>query len=155
MAIAPAHKAITIIISMAITYKRDVPLGLDQFIALYQSCTLGARRPLDDLTIAAQMQQYGNLQITAWDNDLLVGISRSMTDFGYICYLADLAIRDSHQKQGIGLELIRLTRAALGPRANIVLIAAPQAVDYYPKIGFTRHESAWILKAGEPLPTNN
>jgi predicted N-acetyltransferase YhbS len=136
---------------MTITYKRDEPVNLDQFIALYQSCTLGARRPLDDRAIAAQMQQHGNLQITAWDNDLLVGISRSLTDFGYVCYLADLAIRDSHQKQGIGLELIHLTRAALGPRAMIVLLAAPQAVEYYPKIGFTRHESAWILKAGDQL----
>ncbi len=136
---------------MTITFRQGNDLELDQVIALYQACTLGARRPLDDRTIAGQMLTHANLVISAWDGDLLVGIGRSMTDFGYVCYLADLAVRDSHQRLGLGLELIRRTRAELGPRAMIVLIAAPQAVDYYPKIGFTRHESAWILRADEPL----
>ena len=137
---------------MAITYRTGNDLDLDQVIALYQSCTLGARRPLDDRGIASDMLRHGNLVITAWDGALLVGISRSLTDFSYVCYLADLAVRDSHQRLGIGIELISRTRAGLGPRAMIVLLAAPQAVDYYPKIGFTRHDSAWILKAGEPFP---
>lgn len=136
---------------MAITYRTGNDLDLDLMIDLYRACTLGARRPLDDRAIAQQMMSNANLVLTAWDSGLPVGIARSLTDFGYVCYLADLAIRESHQKLGIGLELIRRTRAALGPRAMIVLIAAPQAVDYYPKIGFTRHDSAWILKAGEPL----
>ncbi|HEY7863246.1 MAG TPA: GNAT family N-acetyltransferase, partial [Thermoanaerobaculia bacterium] len=92
-----------------------------------------------------------NLVVTAWDGGRLVGISRSLTDFSYVAYLADLAVRESHQKRGIGLELIRRTRAALGPKAMIVLLAAPAAADYYPRIGFSRHDSAWILKAGEAL----
>ena len=137
--------------TMAITYRRGNHVDLTQVIDLYHACTLGARRPLDDRAIAQQMLNHANLVISAWDGDLLVGISRSMTDFGYVCYLADLAVRESHQRLGLGLELIKRTRAELGARAMIVLIAAPQAVDYYPKIGFTRHESAWILKAGEPL----
>lgn len=137
--------------SAAPTYRTGNDLDLDQVIALYQACTLGARRPLDDRAIVAGMLRHANLVITAWDGDQLVGISRSFTDFGYVCYLADLAVRDSHQRLGIGLEMIKRTRAALGPRAMITLLAAPQAVDYYPKIGFTRHESSWLLKAGEPL----
>lgn len=66
----------------------------------------------------------------------------------------DLAVRESHQRQGIGIELIRQTREALGPRSMIVLLAAPAAVDYYPKIGFTQHGSAWLLRAGEPLKSS-
>lgn len=139
---------------MTITYRSGNEIDLDQMIALYQACTLGARRPLDDRTIAADMLRHADLVITAWDGELLVGISRSLTDFGYVCYLADLAVRDTHQRLGIGVELITRTRAGLGPRAMIVLLAAPQAVDYYPKIGFTRHESAWLLKAGEPFPAD-
>lgn len=138
---------------MAITYRRGNDLDLAQVIDLYHACTLGARRPLDDRAIAQQMLDHANLVLSAWDGDLLVGISRSMTDFGYVCYLADLAIRASHQRLGIGLELIQQTRAALGPRAKIVLISAPQAIDYYPKIGFTRHESAWTLDMKDPFPT--
>ncbi len=134
-----------------ISYRSGNDLDLDQMIALYQACTLGARRPLDDRTIAADMLRHANLVITAWDGPLTVGIARSLTDFGYVCYVADLAVRDSHQRLGIGRELLLRTRAALGPRAMLTLLAAPQAVDYYPKLGFTRHESSWLLKAGEPL----
>jgi hypothetical protein len=39
----------------------------------------------------------------------------------------------------------------MGPRSMLVLLAAPKAVDYYPRVGFRRHESAWVLRAGEPL----
>lgn len=134
-----------------ITYRRGNDLDLDEVLDLYRSCSLGARRPIDDRSILADMIRHANLVVTAWDGDLLVGISRSMTDFSYVAYLADLAVRESHQRLGIGVELIRRTQEAMGPRSSIVLLAAPAAVEYYPKIGFTRHESAWILKAGEPL----
>lgn len=134
-----------------ITYRRGNDLDLDEVLDLYRSCSLGARRPIDDRSILADMIRHANLVVTAWDGDLLVGISRTMTDFTYVAYLADLAVRESHQRLGIGVELIRRTREAMGPRSMIVLLAAPAAVDYYPKIGFTRHESAWILRAGEPL----
>jgi predicted N-acetyltransferase YhbS len=129
-----------------ITYRRGNDLPLDEVIDLYLATSLGARRPMDDREIVADMLRHANLVITAWDGDLLVGISRSLTDFSYVAYLADLAVRESHQHQGIGKEMIRLTQEAMGPRSMIILLAAPAAVDYYPKIGFTHHNSAWILK---------
>jgi len=46
-------------------------------------------------------------------------------------------------KQGIILQLIEHTKQVLHPQAKIVLLSAPQAVDYYPHIGFTQHMSAW------------
>ena len=134
-----------------ITYKVGNQLELDHVFDLYRASTLGERRPVDDRAILADMVRHANLIVTAWDDDLLVGISRSLTDFSYVAYLADLAVRDSHQKLGIGRELIARTRAEMGPRAMIVLLAAPAAVAYYPKLGFTQHGSAWVLRAGETL----
>jgi hypothetical protein len=86
--------------------------------------------------------------VTAWDGDLLVGIARTLTDFSYTGYMSDLAVRLSYQRQGIGIELIRKTRERMGPRSMLVLLAAPKAVGYYPKVGFTHHESAWIVSSG-------
>jgi len=40
----------------------------------------------------------------------------------------------------------------MGPRSMLVLLSAPQAVEYYPRIGFTQHPSAWVLRAGEKFP---
>jgi predicted N-acetyltransferase YhbS len=97
------------------------------------------------------MIQHSNLVVTAWEGDLLVGIARTLTDFAYVGYLSDLAVRESHQRRGIGVELIRKTRERMGPRSGLVLLAAPKAVDYYPRIGFRRHDSAWTLRASDPL----
>ena len=133
-----------------ISYRSGGDLELAQVVELYRASTLGERRPVDELDRMADMLRHANLVITAWDGDLLAGIARSFTDFSYVTYLSDLAVRLSHQRQGIGRELIRRTRAA-GPRAYIVLLSAPKAVDYYPRIGFTRHESAWVLKPEDLL----
>lgn len=134
-----------------ITYRVGNTLKLEEVLDLYRTSTLGERRPVDEPEILSDMIRHANLVVTAWDEGLLVGISRSLTDFSYVAYLADLAVRDTHQKLGIGRELIARTRAAMGPRSMIVLLAAPAAVDYYPKLGFTQHGSAWVLRAGELL----
>jgi GNAT superfamily N-acetyltransferase len=135
-----------------IEYRYGNDLNLDQVIELYNASTLGERRPVDDRRIMTDMLRHANLVVTAWDGDLLVGLARTLSDFSYDCYLADLAVRLSHQRRGIGVELIRKTRERMGPRSLLVLLAAPKAVEYYPKIGFTRHDSAWTLCANEPWP---
>lgn len=130
-------------------YGNDLDLG--EVSDLYRASTLGERRPIDDPAIVASMIAHANLVVTAWDGPLLVGIARTLTDFAYVGYLADLAVRASHQRQGIGRALVERTRERMGPRSMLVLLAAPKAVDYYPRLGFRRHESAWVLRAGEPL----
>ena len=134
------------------SYRLGNDLDLDELIELYRASTLGERRPVDDRARMASMLRHANLVVTAWDGRLLVGVSRALTDFAYATYLSDLAVRASHQRRGIGLELIRRTQAA-APEASVILLAAPKAVDYYPHIGFTRHDSAWILRPGEALAT--
>jgi GNAT superfamily N-acetyltransferase len=135
----------------SIQYRYGNDLDLEQVLELYQASTLGERRPIDDRQIFAAMLQHANLIVTAWDGELLVGISRTFTDFGYVGYLADLAVRESYQRMGIGIELIQKTREKMEPRSKLVLLAAPKAAAYYPKIGFTQHNSAWVLGADEPL----
>src|SRR5713101_5289179 len=73
-----------------------------------------------------EMLRNANLVITAWDGDLLVGISRSMSDFAYCTYLSDLAVRLSHQRRGIGKELVRLTKLESGPKTTVILLSAPR-----------------------------
>jgi GNAT superfamily N-acetyltransferase len=133
-----------------IHYQTGQDLDLDVVIELYRASTLGERRPVDDRERMALMLHNANLVVTAWDGDLLVGIARSLSDFSYATYLSDLAVRVSHQKQGIGRELIRRTRE-LGGSATVILLSAPKAVDYYPRVGFTQQPSAWMLGANDPL----
>ena len=134
-----------------IAYRTGNQLDLDKVIDLYRASTLGERRPVDERERMRAMLLNANLVVTAWDGDLLVGISRALSDFAYVTYLSDLAVRASHQRRGIGRELIERTRLEAGPEASLTLLAAPKARDYYPRIGFTRHESSWMLRPGDPL----
>jgi len=136
-----------------ISYREGNDLDLDEMIGLYRASTLGERRPVEDRRIMADMLRHANLVITAWDNAKLVGISRTLTDFVYTGYLADLAVHQDYQRLGIGIRLIKETRIRMGPRSKLVLLAAPKARDYYPKIGFTQHGSAWVLDANDPFPS--
>lgn len=135
-----------------VRYQHGNDLALAQVIELYEASTLGERRPVSDREAMREMLEHANLVVTAWDGELLVGISRTLTDFAYVGYLSDLAVRVSHQHRGIGTELIRQTREQMGPRSKLVLLAAPKALEYYPKIGFTKHPSAWTLDASDDFP---
>jgi predicted N-acetyltransferase YhbS len=136
--------------STTIIYRTGNDLDLDAVIELYRASTLGERRPVDDRERMRLMLQNATLVITAWDGELMVGISRALTDFAYATYLSDLAVRLSHQRQGIGKELMRRTQAA-APSATIILLAAPAAEKYYPHAGFTHHPQAWVLRPGEKI----
>jgi predicted N-acetyltransferase YhbS len=137
---------------MAIEYHIGNQLDLDQVIELYRASTLGERRPVEDRERMGAMLANANLVVTAWEGDLLVGISRSVTDFAFATYLSDLAVRLSHQRQGIGKELMRVTQRESGPKTTVILLAAPKAVNYYPHVGFTQHNSAWVLPPGAQIP---
>jgi GNAT superfamily N-acetyltransferase len=132
---------------MAILYRNDAPLEVEQVIELYKRSTLGARRPVDRPDIFAGMINNSNLIVTAWDAERLVGIARGLTDFVYVTYLADLVVDEDYQCQGIGKQLIDEVQQCTEPECMMVLLAAPQANDYYPKLGFTHNPRAWMLKS--------
>jgi len=91
------------------------------------------------------MYENSNLVITAWDKELLVGVSRAITDWAWSCYLADLAVRQGYKNSGIGKKLIDLTKEKLGEESMLLLLSVPTAMEYYPKVGFTKQESSFII----------
>jgi predicted N-acetyltransferase YhbS len=127
-----------------IEYKIENDLSIEEFRMVLVNSTLGQRRPVNDPDKLQKMLEHGNLIITARENNVLIGVSRSITDFVFCTYLSDLAVDQSYQKQGIGRQLIRLTKLAT-PEAKLILLAAPAATGYYPKLGMMRHEYCFYL----------
>ena len=132
---------------MPITYSTDASLNVAQVIALYNRSILGERRPVNKPAVFQGMIDNASILVTAWDDTKLVGIARSLSDFIYITYLADLVVDEDYQQQGIGKQLIELTQAQTSPDCMMVLLATPSANDYYPKLGFTHNPRAWMLKS--------
>lgn len=128
---------------MEITYKSGIIPSVEQIIAVYKSS--GIKRPIEDVERISHMYSNSNLVISAWNEEILVGISRSLTDFCYVCYLSDLAVKREYQKIGIGKRLIQITGEQIGEQTTLLLLSAPEAMEYYPKIGFTKVENGFII----------
>jgi GNAT superfamily N-acetyltransferase len=128
---------------MSITYHFDRIPSPDQIIELYDNA--GLPRPTHDRERIGKMYENSNLVVTAWDKDVLVGVSRSITDWVWSTYLADLAVRKEYHKSGIGKKLIELTREKVGEQSMVLLLSVPTALEYYPKMGFSKQESSFII----------
>ena len=128
-----------------IEYKLNKNITPIQFIKVLKNSTLGQRRPIDDIECINGMLENADIIVTAEHNDKIIGIARAVTDFNYCCYLSDLAVDSQYQKKGIGKKLIAKVQEHLNDKCKIILLSAPDAAQYYPKIGFTQHNSAWTI----------
>lgn len=131
----------------SISYQFHIIPDTADIISVYTSS--GINRPTADKDRIEKMYVNSNLVITAWDDNILIGIARSLTDFCYACYLSDLAVRSEYQKRGVGRMLISLTQNEIGPETSLILIAAPSAVSYYPAAGFEELKNGFIIRRKE------
>lgn len=105
----------------------------------------GIRRPYNDLGRLKKMIDNADIIITAWHDGKLVGIARALTDYSYCCYLSDLCVDKEYQNKGIGKKLIQLLKEEIGQEVSLILISAPEAVNYYPKVGFEKCDRAFVI----------
>lgn len=119
-------------------------LDVDEVLCVYRSSGLGERRPIGDRELFAAMVRGANLIMVCRVDGEMVGVARCVSDFSYVTYLSDIAVCADRQRAGIGKALIEATRRET-PTAKMVLLSAPAATEYYPHIGFSRHDSAWVL----------
>ena len=129
---------------LSIEYHIEEQLSAQEFQSILVASTLGKRRPVNDIDRLEQMLLQADLIITARLEDTLIGVARSISDFAYCTYLSDLAVDADYQKRGIGRELIRRTKLA-APQAKLILLSAPAAIPYYPRIGMTKFEHCFFL----------
>ena len=128
---------------MDIVYKSDIVPTAEQVIELYNQA--GLPRPTQDPARIKKMFENSNLVVTAWHDNQLAGVARTITDWVWCSYLADLAVSPAYKKSGIGKKLIELTREIIGEQSMILLLSVPTAMDYYPKVGFIKEERGFII----------
>ena len=131
---------------MTIAYAREPNLSPEAFRDVLVASTLGTRRPVGDLDRLAAMLRHADLVVTARHDGQLVGVARAITDFSYCCYLSDLAVDGSFQRQGMGRRLIAETHAGAGAGTTLILVAAPAAAGYYPAIGMVPLDGCWGIR---------
>ena len=128
----------------SIAYCESPEISAQELAELFRSS--GIRRPVEDLPRLEKMLKHSNLVVGAYAGNRLVGIARALTDFSYCCYLSDLAVLKDYQRRGIGRELIAQVRARIGEQTMLLLLSAPEAMEYYPQVGFEAVSNGWTIK---------
>jgi len=133
-----------------VDYKIEDSLELREFIVVLRESGLSKRRPMDNPDLLSRMLRNSNLLISARVDGVLIGFIRALSDFSYRTFIADLAVVETYQNQGIGRRLLTEARKA-GPEARLILFAAENAEAFYQKLGFQLHERCYQLKPEELL----
>lgn len=128
---------------MNIRYQIGGTIDIDEIIAVYSHNKLSVRRPIHNKQLMQDMINHTDILVTAWHEMKLVGVSRTVTDFNYVAYIADIVVDEDYQNQGIGKQLIQHTRDELKPTCYLTLFSAEWADDYYKKLGWERKSLGW------------
>lgn len=121
---------------MSIVFAQEQSLSVADYTAVLATTSMRDKRPLGNPERIGRILAGSNMIVTAREaNGAIVGVARGMSDGEWVCYLADLAVHGEHQRKGIGGGMLRYMKDLLGPGMGIVLLAFPEAIDYYRKSG--------------------
>lgn len=125
-------------------YRVNQPLDAADVARVFTAS--GIARPTHDGPRIARMLAGANLCVSAWVDRELVGVARALTDHSYCCYLSDLAVVRAFQGRGIGRGLVQHVRQQLSDEVSLILLSAPAAMDYYPRLGFVQADNAFVIR---------
>lgn len=131
---------------MEITYKTDIIPDIEEIIDLYNFSDYFPISDKEDTERIQKMHNNADIVVTAWDNEQLVGLARSLSDFCYCCYLSDLCVRNEYKGKSIGKELVKITKKIAGDECKLILHSSPNAMDFYSHIGMKQIDSAFIIQ---------
>lgn len=84
------------------------------------------------------------LNITAYDDDLLVGCLRILTDGYFFGTITELLVLPDYQKQGIGSELLKLAKE--NTPTMLYFGAQPEAEGFYEKNGCNKSIQSYAIE---------
>lgn len=124
-----------------VRYTREQDLDAAEFSRVLDESGLGATRPLGDPARLQAMLNGAGMIVTARldrPDRQLVGVSRTITDFSWAAYLAELAVSRSAQGLGVGRGLLNETRRLLGPQVTLILTSMPDVTGFYERAEMAR-----------------
>lgn len=118
---------------MTIVYRHDHDFDLVSLAALFQSAGWGERG--GSVSALAQVIAGSRWVVTAWDEGVLVGFVRAISDGVTTAYVTDVVVAITHRKRGIATGLVQ---QLLDGRDAIqfVLRAEPELHPFYQRLGF-------------------
>lgn len=110
---------------------------IDSIVKLYEEAGLGRKDP--ERLKEAFLKSYR--VVSCWDDDILCGIGRMVSDGVYYACIFDVAVKPSYQRRGIGRSIMQaLEDAVCGLRIH--LTSTFNNEEFYRKLGYRFHRTA-------------
>jgi GNAT superfamily N-acetyltransferase len=129
-----------------VSYARETSVSAGEFIDLLMRSGLGRHRPIQDRSRIERMLANSNFIVSARLAGSLIGVVRGVTDAAWCCYLSDVAVDAAFQGRGIGRHLMEQARREAGAESMCLLLAYPDAANFYQSIGMQRFADAFLLE---------
>jgi ribosomal protein S18 acetylase RimI-like enzyme len=117
----------------------------DELSALYRAAPLGDKPP------EVLRRAFSNSMFRCFvrDGGRLVGAGRALADGVDCAYLCDIAVLPSHQRTGLGQQLVRRLLELSREHKKIILYAVPGKEAFYKRFGFLRMKTAMAIFANQ------
>lgn len=89
------------------------------------------------------------INITAWDNDKLVGCVRILTDGYYFGTITEILVLPDYQRKGIGKELMKRVKE-ISP-SRLFFGAQKEAEEFYNKIGCKKSLQSYEINVNKNI----
>jgi hypothetical protein len=142
------------ILSKLITKKGAITIvrkniNADDYIEFLTRTDLGSQYPKERF-IERINKLVNNVQISLLavnEDGIIVGTCFGLTDYAYWLMITDLGIDRAYIKNGIGSEMIRISRTEAGGDKNIIVFiyANEEAIPFYERNGLKKSESMMEL----------
>ncbi|HJA90450.1 MAG TPA: GNAT family N-acetyltransferase [Candidatus Jeotgalibaca merdavium] len=121
---------------MTIRYQDNTPISIDSLTQLYQS--VGWRNYYKAPAIMSQLLPGAWHYISAWEEDQLVGLIRTISDGCYILYIQDILVHPDYQRQAIGTSLMKQMLERAKDMQQIILTTddTERTIQFYQSLGF-------------------
>ena len=121
---------------MTIRYQDNTPISIDSLTQLYQS--VGWRNYYKAPAIMSQLLPGAWHYISAWEEDQLVGLIRTISDGCYILYIQDILVHPDYQRQAIGTSLMKQMLERAKDMQQIILTTddTEKTIQFYQSLGF-------------------
>ena len=130
---------------MNITYKTNKDLPNEQLYNLFSAVGWADEESTTQTMIDNFNKPFLNstIVISAWDDGVLVGCIRVLSDLMFRSVIYDLAVLPEYQGNGIGKELVRKCRAQV-TKSEWLLGTTTEKTSFYEHIGFKKCDDVFL-----------